>query len=417
MKKQFILALAISLSAFSFAQKKELKAVEKAVKSNNFAEAKAALAIVEPMLGALDEKLLAKYNYLKGIALFANGAGSNADIDKAIGFLGKAKSAYNAEVTKLNADIVNKLLEKGNKAYEGKKFGAASGYFEKVYNLRENDTIYLYYAAATAVSEPDYDRALDLYQKLKDLNYTGISQQYYAVNVATNEKEFFADKNIRDLSVKSKTHKNPTDEISSSKRSEIVKNVALIHISQGNNDKAIKAIKDAKAEDPDDVNLILSEANIYYKMGDTEKFKELLEVATEKEPNNAELQYNLGVIAADSNHPEEAMAYYKRTIEINPKYTNAYINSAALILSKEATIVEEMNGLGTSTADDRRYDELREARQNLYKEAVPYLTKALELDSKNSSAANTLMNIYSVLGETDKYKEMKAVVESLGSAN
>lgn len=414
MKKQLIIALAISISAFSFAQKKELKAVEKAIKSNNFAEAKTALAVVEPMLGSLDEKLMNKYNYLKGVALYANGAGTNADIDAAIEYLNKAEGGYKVEVSQLKNDMVSKILEKGNKAYEGKKFGAASEYFEKVYNMRKQDTVYLYYAAATAVNAPDYDRALVLYQKLKDLNYTGIETKYYAVNKQTNEKEAFPSKELRDVSVKSKTHISPTEEKSDSKRGEIVKNVALIYISQGDNDKAIQAIKDAKAEAPNDINLILSEANIYYKMGDTAKFKELMETATKLDPDNAELQYNLGVISAESDQPEEAMAYYKKTIELDPNYTNAYINSAALVLGKEEALIKEMNGLGTSAADDKRYEELRTQRQDLYREAIPFLTKALEMNPKSTSAATTLMNIYSVLGETDKYKAMKAKVEAMG---
>ncbi|MEW4922732.1 tetratricopeptide repeat protein [Algibacter sp. 2305UL17-15] len=417
MKKQIILALAISLCAFSFAQKKELKAVEKAIKNNNFAEAKTALATVEPMLGSLDGKLMDKYNYLKGVALYANGAANNADIDKALEFLGKAEDSYKVEVNQLKNDMVTKLLEKGNKAYEAKKYGPASDYFEKVYSLRKQDTVYLYYAAATAVNVPDYDRALSLYEKLKDLKYTGIEEQLFAVNTKTNEKESFPSEALRKAAINAKSHKNPTSEKSESKRGEIVKNVALIYISTGDNDKAIQAIKDARAEDPEDVNLILSEANIYYKMGDTAKFQELLKIATQKDPENAELQYNLGVISAESDNPDKAMAYYKKAIELDPEYINAYINSAALILGKEASIIEEMNGLGSSKADDKRYDELREKRQGLYREAIPYLEKALKIDPDNNSAAATLMNIYSVLGETDKYKAMKAKVEGEGAGN
>ena len=74
-----------------------------------------------------------------------------------------------------------------------------------------------------------------------------------------------------------------------------------------------------------------------------------------------------------------------------------------------------MNGLGTSKADDKRYDELREQRQNIYRKAIPYLSKALEIDAKSVSAAQTLMNIYSVLGETDKYKALKEKVDALSA--
>ena len=72
-----------------------------------------------------------------------------------------------------------------------------------------------------------------------------------------------------------------------------------------------------------------------------------------------------------------------------------------------------MNGLGNSSADNRKYDELKAKRSQLYETAIPYLTKSLDLRSTNINAAKTLMNIYSALGETAKYKEMKAKVEAI----
>ena len=136
-------------------------------------------------------------------------------------------------------------------------------------------------------------------------------------------------------------------------------------------------------------------------------------LSEEMDPNNAELQYNLGVIAAEADHPDEAKGYYEKAIALDPTYINAYINLSALILGGEQPLIEEMNGLGTSSADNKRYDELREQRQALYRDAIPYLDKALEIAPKNINAAKTLMNIYSILGETDKYKAMKERVESI----
>ena len=72
-----------------------------------------------------------------------------------------------------------------------------------------------------------------------------------------------------------------------------------------------------------------------------------------------------------------------------------------------------MNNLGTSSADNKKYDELKEKRTELYKEAIPHLEKALELKSSNIDAARTLMNIYSAVGETEKYKLMRARVDEM----
>jgi len=413
MKNRVIIALAFLISTLTFAQKKELKAVEKAVKSNNYSEAKTGLSQVESMLSGLDSKTKSQYYFLKAQSFYANGAGSNTDIDKALESLSQVTEGYQSEVAELKQNMVSNLLTKGNAAYEKKEYAIASNDFEHAYRASEKDTIYLYYAAATSVNLQDYDRALKLYKELKDLGYTGIEKQFYATNVDTNEEEYFQEKSMRDLSVKAKTHVKPEDRMSESKKSEIVKNIALIYVSKDDNDNALAAMKEAREESPDDINLLLSEANIYYKMGNKEEFKRLLELATSKDPKNAELQYNLGVIASESDHPEDAMGYYNKAIELDPNYINAYINSAALILNKEQALIEEMNGLGTSKKDDLRYDELRKMRQDIYKSAIPYLEKALEIDPKSLSAAKTLHNIYGVTGEKAKHDALQEIVDAL----
>ncbi|NMH86047.1 tetratricopeptide repeat protein [Flavivirga algicola] len=413
MKKQLIIALALSMGAFTFAQKKELKTADKAIKGEKFEDAKAALKQAETLMSSMDDKAKSKFHYLSAKAFYAGGKGSLAETDLALVNLNKVNVGYSAEINLMKQEIANSLLLKGNAAYEKKEYSDASVYFEKSYRVTERDTVFLYYAAATAVNVSEYDRALGLYEELKKLGYTGIAKQYFATNIETQKEEAFNNKEMRDISVKAKTHIKPVERMTESKKPEIVKNVALIYVNRGDNEKAIAAMKEARAESPDDVNLILSEANVHYKMGNTEEFKNLLQKATKMDPTNPELQYNLGVIAAESDQVEEAKGYYEKAIELDPQYINAYINLSALVLKKEEAIIEEMNGLGTSRADNKRYDELREERQNLYRNAIPYLSKALEIDSKSLSAAKTLMNIYSILGETDKHKSMKEKVEAL----
>lgn len=413
MKNRIIVALALSISVLSFAQKKELKTADKAIKGANYAEAKVALKQAESLLVEGDAKLNAKFNYLSAKALYAGGAGSLDDIDTALDNLSKIDGLLGPQITELKQTMINGILTKGNDTYEKKEFSTSSKYFEKAYRLSVKDTIYLYYAAATAINVQEFDRALVIYEELKDLGYTGVTKQYFAVNKETEKKEPFDSEMLRNLSVKSKSHINPTEKLSESKKPEIVKNIAIIYVNNGENEKAIAAMKEARAESPDDVNLILSEANVHYKMGNIEEFKKLLEKATQMDPTNPELQYNLGVISGESGELEASRKYYEKTIELDPKYINAYINLSALILGEEESIIEEMNGLGTSRADNKRYDALRAKRQDLYRKAVPYLTKAMEIDSENISAAKTLMNIYSILGETDKYKAMKEIADAL----
>lgn len=416
MKKQIIIAFALLVGLFSFAQKKELKEAEKAISNKNYAEAKQFLSQVTSMLSTMDDKYKAQYHYLSAEAAYAGGKGDMNDIDEALSNLKKVKGDYVSETKVLKQTMVNDLLAKGNKLYEASDYSKSSHYFEKAYRLSTKDTLFLYYAAATAVTVKEYDRALKIYEELNKMKYTGIEKQYFATNTATGKEEIL-DKNTRDLYVKTKSHTNPGERKTESKKPEIVKNIALIYVEQGDNDKALTAIKEARVENPEDINLILSEANIYYKSGKTEEFKSLLQKATQMDPTNAELQYNLGVISADSGNVEEAQAYYEKTVELKPDHVNAYINMSSLILGKEEPIIKEMNGLGSSKKDDLRYEELKGQRLELYKKATPLLMKALEIDPKNGNVATTLMNIYGILGEKAKQAEMKAKVEALTVGN
>jgi Tfp pilus assembly protein PilF len=48
-------------------------------------------------------------------------------------------------------------------------------------------------------------------------------------------------------------------------------------------------------------------------------------------------------LSANAKNTVDAEKYYKRVIEINPQYTNAYINLAAMKLENEKVIIDEMN--------------------------------------------------------------------------
>lgn len=408
MKKQLILSLALFVVLFSFAQKKELKSLEKAVKNSNYAEAKKLVGTLEPMLSVMDSKSKAKYYLTKGKAFFANGAGSNEDVMMAVKSLSSIENAT-PEVTQLKTLIENDLLVKANDLYKAEKFKDASEKFHSLYELVPKDQSYLYYAAASAVNggESGYSTALDYYSKLKDLGYTGVKNEFFAVNKTTGEEERMPNKKQRDLFVSSGSYIKPTERKTKSVVADITKNIALIYMSQGENEKALSAFKEARENNPDDTSLILSEANLHFKLGDKEKYSVLIEEAVKKEPNNVDLLYNLGVISAESGDKTKAKEYYAKVLKIKPNYVNALTNMSALILSDEADVITEMNGLGTSSSDNNRYDELKEKRKDIYKSALPYLEKVLQV-KEDENVAKTLMNIYSAVGFNEKFKAIKA---------
>jgi len=268
-----------------------------------------------------------------------------------------------------------------------------------------------------ATSSKNYDEALRMYDDLMELGYTGISQEFRATDKETGEEQNFPSQAIRDISVKAGTHEKSRNVTTKSQVGEMAKNIALIYIEKGETDKALESIEKAKMSNPNDFTLILSEANVRYKLGEIEAYKTLISKALELEPNNVDLLFNLGVVAGEDGNLDEALNFYNKAIKADATYVRAYMNSAALILDREQSIIDEMNGLGTSAADDKKYEELQEDRLNVYRDAVPYLKSALEQEPKNLNAAKTLMNIYSVLGDMPNFNAMKAKVDELESGN
>ncbi|MDB2462676.1 tetratricopeptide repeat protein [Algibacter sp.] len=413
MKKQLIVALAFSISAFSFAQKKELKLAEKAIKSNNFAEAKTAITQAESFLSTMDDKSKAKFYFLKGQALYANGKASIDDISAAVESLDKVNGGYVGEIKDLKQTISNNLITTGNSAYEGQEFSKASKYFEKAYRIKPQDTTFLYYAAATAVNEKEYDRALSLYEELKGLGYTGIAKEYFATNKETGKEEPLT-KETRDIYVKAGSHINPGERVSASKKPEIVKNIAFIYVSNGDNEKALTAIKEARAENPDNVDLIINEANIYLQLEDEAKFKELIEQALVKQPDNAALHYNVGVVSMNSGDIESAKTSFETVLSLDPSYSDAALNLSNYYIEKGNQVVEAMGKLGMSKADDAKYEVMKVEKNQLFQTGADVLTSFIDKNSDADTDIYTqLKNIYFALGETDKANGIKDKIEAM----
>lgn len=422
MKSRYIIsAFALMLSLGSYAQKDQLKALEKAIKNFEPTAVKNALAAAEGVIGGATDQEKAQFYFLKGNALLEM-ANKNMEAGKNLKAAAKSyqellatekrigKQKYSVQAEQSLIDVKNKLVTSAVKDSDEKRFKDSAEKLYDAYSLSPKDTIYLYYAAGSAVNGKDYDLALSHYEKLKELNYSGKGVAYYAKSVLNGLEESFNSKQDRDGSVKMKLHTDPRDEKIPSKRGEIYKNYALILVEKGQKDKALQAIIDAKKDNPEDKSLALTEANLYLEAKDYTSYKRVIEEVLQKSPNDADLYYNLGVIAGTSKNEAEAEKYYLKAIELKPKYSNAYLNLAILKLDVDVKIVEEMNTLGNSAKDNKRYDELKGEREKVFRVALPYLEKVVELEPSNIEAKQTLLNVYTSLDMTDKYKALKATM-------
>ena len=416
MLKQIYIPSLLLLSISLFAQKKELKSVDKLIQNEDYDSALQQLLASQSLVEGSELKYQAQYQFLAG-KIYSK----QKQFGAAFEALALAKqleaengsSKYIAEINILLNRVSNEAINQAVYENQNENFAVAADLLVMVYNVDQEQKDYLYYAASSAVNGGDFDRALTYYQELKDMNYSGSVEKFYATKSETGEEiELSAETYV--LFQKQKDYTNFRTEMTESKLPEIVKNIALIYVQQKRNDLAIGAIKEAREANPLDVGLILTEANLYIQLGDKEKFSELMKEAIEKDPKNHILYFNLGVITADQGDRSKARSYYESAIELNPTYAASYLNLAALILDEEPEIVEKMNALGNSRADNLKYDQLKKERESLFLEAAPVLEKLNEIDPTNIEALKTLKNIFGTIGDAAKFKMMKAKLEELG---
>ncbi len=414
MKTRILVITALVFATMTFAQKKEVKALEKSIKSGSYGEAKGLVGAAEALMSGMDGKTKEKFLLLKAQAYLGVDNKNFDDLKKAaeaFDMLKDTKYATEGETGKANAvaAMVNTAVEDQN----SNKYEEAGKKLEEAYQYSGDNKDYLFFAASNYLNAKKYDKAGSIFENLLESGYSGQRELFYAVDAATGEKKEFSSKQERDFSVLSKAYIKPTKELSESREATITNYLIAIYSLNGSNEKALTLLDKAIANNPNDSKLLVSKANTYLKMDNMEMYKNTISKVLEMDPNNAELQYNLGVSEDQLGNKENARKYYQKAIDLDPKYAAAYNNIAALILSNDQRLMDEMNSLGTSNADYDRYDALKAQRQGLYREAMPYLEKALAAKPDYLGVAKTLYNIYQQLGESSKADEVKAKIDAL----
>lgn len=408
MKTNILTAAAMSfLTMTAVAQKDEVKNAEDALDDGNYAEAKAQLKIAEPNLSELNDKWQENFYLYKGKA-YSAGNPTSEDMKIAAIALQKAVDMGNEEAAEALTTLKNNLIQSAISDQNKEDYASAAEKLYTSYELNKQDTIYLYYAANNLVQAQQYDKAAEYLELLNELDYDGSGKAYTAVNVETGERESLGSQQQMDLMIKTNQYKEPKVEKIPSKKGEIAALIARIYISQKDYEKAIAAMDRAKATNPDDLGLLQAEANMYYQMGEKDKAREILEEVASKDPSDPATFNNIGIMYAEIDDTEKAVEFYEKALEVDPEYNEARINLIAAKLAKERAIIDEMNGLGMSKKDNARYEELDEERKELYREVLPYLEKAMEVEPDNKEIIRTAMNLYTNLGNQEKVDELKA---------
>ena len=125
---------------------------------------------------------------------------------------------------------------------------------------------------------------------------------------------------------------------------------------------------------------------------------DLLDQAIEANGNDAELHNLKGLVVEQQQGLETALPHFKRCVELAPDNAQALFNVGRYYYNQAMSVAETHPNLSRK--------EFRKQVIPLYREAMPYMERAHELDPNNDDVTNALRNIYYKLGEGRKLEAL-----------
>ncbi len=439
--KKIAFALLIALSVTAVAQEKQLisTAVIALDNRNDLPEAKKYIdqagEAIKTKGGSDDPKQFAKYLYYRGVIYMRLALNDNAElvalapdgVDVAsasfielLEFEAKQpKPKYNEEAATLIPTLANALKNQAYTSNESNDYLGAATNFKKAYDLQSHkalgemariDTITFYYTGLSYNAAGAYTEAIPVLKEILKMGYNGYT--YVATNVANEQPMRFATKKDMDDQVKLGIAANPT--IGPSERPNVYKTLLAAYMQTKNTEDFDAYLAQARAEFPNDVSLINLELQGYIDAKEYAKALEILDLAIAKNPENDIYYYVKGFIyQTNMKDNEAALAAYEKAINANDSAFDAWFMSGVVWYDQGKEIIEQMNVLTTSKADQKKYDDLTIVKKGKFEKSMPFFEKAHGLNPTDSETIKALWEVYRQLRMNEKAMEMKQKLDAL----
>ncbi len=280
------------------------------------------------------------------------------------------------------------FFNEGAVAYNDGAFAEASSAFFQSYKVSESfgsiDTATLYNAGLSAEIAGLYDKAYELYEKVAEYEYDQPFLYSSLAGLSLRNEDFEA---------------------------------------------AERWINIGRELYPENLDLIFAEANVHLTAGNIPEARRVLEMAIERDPENANLHYafavNFDQMSKDTVFSQEerefafneAVKAYRKAIELRPDYFDAIYNLGALYFNEGIQLFVKADNIlreGYTQENLKRSAELEEKSKEIWSEkAQPYLEEALALIDENDEnyeiVLRSLRELYMRTGQNEKLEETNQI--------
>jgi tetratricopeptide (TPR) repeat protein len=196
-----------------------------------------------------------------------------------------------------------------------------------------------------------------------------------------------------------------------------------IYRSEKDSANALKVIRDGKKRYPNNLQMTLSESNVYISFNDVPKALSTLSLAAQKDSTNYLVFNAIGInyqkiyedtLQLEANRTDaykRSEAAYLKAIQLKSDFYDVQLNLASLYFNSAVPLALKANSLPLEQKD--AYDKLVNEANGYYKLALPHLKKADELQPNDLNTLNSLRQIYSSLGDSENLKAIQAKILEL----
>ncbi len=250
-------------------------------------------------------------------------------------------------------------------AFNEKNYSAATEYFEKVVSLSALkgtvDKEAIQNAAVSSMNGGNYDKAIEYYGKMLPEDSTGVlyGQMYKA------------------------------------------------YLAKGDTASGLMKLEEGRNKFPKNQALLTENLNHLFRQKKNAEAEELLKLAIQNDPTNHTLYLAAGSTYENLGRMNDAIAAYKKAIEIMPEAWQAYYNLGAYYNNEGKRLQDAAN----NEKDTKKYEAGVKAADEQLKLAMENLEKAKELTPVGSSDRMDIMKalkqLYVRLNLTDKFEAIK----------
>lgn len=175
---------------------------------------------------------------------------------------------------------------------------------------------------------------------------------------------------------------------------------------QNNGAEALKICEEGLAKYPKNQDLIIERLNFFLVEQKYVEGVSYLNSLLALDPTNGEALFIKGLAYENEKmfNEDSAIVYYNKSIEVNkakkpePAHAKPYNNIAAIYVKKSNNLLEQMNKLGTTAAEQKKYDAMDAEQKQWLQKAFPYLEQATKLHPDDPQIKKNYTNVKLKLG-------------------